>query len=55
MRFMTHAVRMLYEVICYGSAERRLALIAVVLVGALVVLISLASQAVAPVAFYPFA
>lgn len=55
MRLIVHVGRLVWEVLCYGAAQRRFALILVVAVGLILLGLGLASQAVAPVVFYPFA
>ena len=55
MRLVSHVSRLLYEVVCYGVRQRRLTVVLVVLVGAVVLAIGVASQTAAPVVLYPFA
>ena len=55
MRLMAHIAKLVWEVLCYGAAQRRLTLILAVAIGLVFLALGLASQAVAPVAFYPFA
>lgn len=50
-----HVARLLVEVVRYGTADRRPALVLVVVVGVALVLLALTSQAAAPFVLYPFA
>lgn len=55
MRLVRYVAVLLVETCRYGLATRRLALIAAVVLGLALVLLSLTAQVVAPLAVYPFA
>ncbi len=46
---------LVFETLRFGLATRRLALVAVVLLGLALLVVSLTAQVVAPLAVYPFA
>lgn len=55
MRLVRHVARLLVEVVRYGSADRRPALIVATVIGLVLVVLALTSQAAVPFVLYPFA
>lgn len=55
MRLARHLCRLVSESIRFGMATRRASVVIVIVVGLLLVALTLTTQAVAPLALYPFA